>query len=84
MEINDLNKIEKVEVPPFLFTRIQQQIENLTAERFTKKTVVITSISVLLLVLINLTLIVNTESKERKLENYMHAMNLKPTNSLYR
>jgi len=84
MDLEKLGKIQKVETPPFLFTKIQQKIELSKKEKMPKNISWALSISFALLLVINGFVFFNTNSKTNTTENYASAIHLTSNNSLYK
>ena len=84
MKIESLGKIQKVEAPPYLFTRIQQKIEQLNAERMPKSTFLALNLSFLLLVIINVIVLKDNSLERKATENYIESIHLIDNNSLYK
>ena len=84
MTINDLDKIKKVEVPPFLFTRIQQKIENLSDTILTKKTSWALGLSFITIVVLNIGLIASSQINFHTIKQYSQSINLTSNNTLYK
>ena len=83
MNLDNLKKIEKVDTPPFLFTRIQQKIEQSKKERMPKHIALAVGLTVALLLAINAMVLVNYNSKTNDTENFAKSMHLTSNNSLY-
>ena len=83
MNLDNLGKIQRVETPPFFFTRIQQKIEQSKKERMPKSVALTVSFSVALLLAINAIVLVNYNSKENTTEGFAKSMHLSSNNSLY-
>lgn len=76
-----LEKIQPVETPDFLFTRIQMRIEKNIPARISKTKTVLYLTAVIILVLINVfSLEFNSKPAET---NVVSEMNLVPNNQLY-
>lgn len=81
-ELNKLGNIQKVDTPPFLFTRIKAKIYQQN-QRFEPKLVWKLSIALVFILIINAAVItVNLKSKKQK-NNLAKAMQLVPNNELY-
>jgi len=78
--LSALNKIQKVEAPPFLFTRILERVQTQAAEAspVTKWAV---SVSLAAILLLNIAVIVS-ENRSSK-TNLAQTMGLMPNNMLY-
>lgn len=81
MNLDNLGKIQRVETPPFLFTRIQQKIEQSKKERLPKSVALTVNFSVALLLAINAIVLVNYNSKVNTTESFAKSMNLTYNNS---
>ncbi len=84
MNINDLDKIRKVEVPPFLLTRIQQKIETLNTATLTKKTAWALGLSFSVIVVLNIGLILKSQVGDKSMETYAQSIHLNSNNTLYK
>jgi hypothetical protein len=81
-ELDKLEHIQKVDAPPFLFTRIQAKIYRQN-QRFDRKLVWKLSIAMVFILLINaavITINLKTQKQENSLAKAMH---LVPNNELY-
>lgn len=83
MDIEQLGKIQRVEAPPFLFTRIQQRIENERMQRVSTGKVVALAFSFAVILIINTLVFVGAKSETNSTEMYANAINLTSTNTLY-
>ena len=77
MMLEKFNNIQKSEVSPFLFTRIEQGIRNLKDQKIPAKTAWVAVASLSLLLLLNLAAINSTKSQQSD------TFNSSFTNSLY-
>jgi hypothetical protein len=77
------NKIQKVEPPLFLFTRIQQQIKNLDNVSVSKKYVWATALSLIVIVIVNIFVLTKSITTKNKTPNLAESMNMMPSNNLY-
>ena len=84
MNINDLDKVKKVEAPTFLLTRIQQKIENLKEGSLSKKSSWILALSFVVIVGLNIGLIIKNQMNSQSIEKYAQAINLTSNNNLYK
>lgn len=84
MNLNDFNKIKKVEVPPFLFSRIQQKIKNISSDTLTKKTSWALGLSFIAIVCLNIGLIVISQNSSQSIEKYAQSINLTSPNTFYK
>lgn len=91
-KLDQLKQIKQVDAPPFLFTRIRQQIHNLTeveAPVTWKWAFALTSVLILVL---NISILIKSAGNEEanvslnktaNIENVISSMNLSTTNDLY-
>ena len=59
MDLENLGKIQRVEAPPFLFTRIQQKIEQAKSEAMPLRTAWVINLSFALLLAVNSVVLAN-------------------------
>ena len=78
-----LDKIEKAEAPPFLFTRIMQGIEQ-RRERINPRTALAMALCVLILFIINIRIISGTSNSTSPAQSISQSMHLDTSNYLYR
>ena len=79
-----LARIQKVDAPPFLLTRIQQRLENTYRTQFSPRVVFGLGVSLALIFTLNIVVLVKY-NKVTKIENNLaQSMNLVPDNSLYK
>lgn len=83
MNIDYLDKIRKVDAPPYLFTRIQQKIKDSHAEILPKKIVWAVGLSCLVVLSVNISAILYTAKSQKSTSNVAQSMDLMPNNSLY-
>ncbi len=83
MDINKLEKIQKVAVPDFLFTRIEQRIKEQNAEGMPKNSILALTFSFGLLLLLNAMVLVKVESKPNAIQSYAESIHIVSNNSLY-
>lgn len=79
-----LKQIQKVEVPPFLFTRIQQQIDNGYSLKFSKRLAWSLGISFLIVLIMNAAVLTYGTKKAGRSNDLAQEMGLMPKNSLYK
>lgn len=85
-DFQSLQKIKKVEAPPFLYTRIEQKIKNLQADKISLRWVLGGSLSFCILLYFNISLInlnLNNEVSTNNLELVLEDMNMNSSNQLY-
>lgn len=80
-QLDILNKIQKVEAPPFLYTRIVNRIQNKVKETVPVKWAVATAAGLLVLITINISVI--RTSEENTSADLSQAFSLQTSNSLY-
>jgi flagellar biosynthesis/type III secretory pathway M-ring protein FliF/YscJ len=80
-QLHRLEKIESVEVSPFLFTRIQAKVQEQFLDKLSTKQTFVYLTGIALIVALNL-MILGTKNAEKN-ENLVSEMNLVPTNQLY-
>jgi hypothetical protein len=78
-----LNQIKQVDAPPFLFTRIQQQIDNGSRYFFSKRLAWSLGVSFAIVVIMNVALLSYNAKINRTNTNLAEVMDLMPNNSLY-
>ena len=84
ISIELLGHIQKVDTPPFLFTRIQQTITNTYATKFSPRLTWTIGISFIFVLLINV-MAINRSLKQSYLNNNLvKSMDLMPDNSIYK
>jgi hypothetical protein len=79
-----LERIQKVDAPPFLMTRIQQKIHDAYINKLSPRLAFGLSVSFILIVILNLVVLVNYNRQSKQERNLVQSMNLMPNNSLYR
>lgn len=82
--LKPLELIEKVESPPFLLTRIQQKIKLQTANTIQPKIVWACSVSLALIVLLNVLVITRNHTTNEHERNLVETFQLMPDNNFYR
>lgn len=80
-ELDILNRIQKVDAPPFLYTRILTRVQNKVKETVPVKWVVAAAACLLILITINISVI--QSSKESNSSNLSEVFSLQTSNSLY-
>ncbi len=83
IDLELLSKIEQVDAPHFLMTRIQQKIENRKADFLKPRWVLAISASLMLIIAFNFFLVSNSEQESKSTSNVVQAMNMETNNSLY-
>lgn len=82
MNIDDFNKIQNVEVSPFLFAKIQYRIQQ-TAAVLPVKWVWRLGAALVLVMLLNLSAISKLDSRKQDAAAFAAAMHLSSNNNLY-
>jgi hypothetical protein len=87
MEINRkieaLKGIKRVEAPPYLFTRIEAQIKKQSTESYSKKAVLGYFAGLLLLIILNLSALINFNGSKVSGDDLINAYGLNSNYSLY-
>lgn len=83
VNLDILNQIKQVDAPPFLFTRIQQQIDNGSSYTFSKRLAWSLGVSFVIVVIMNVAVLSYNAKTNRTNSNVAEVMNLMPNNSLY-
>lgn len=83
MNLEILNKIKPVEAPPFLFTRIQQQIKNANKHFVSNKIVWLSALSFSCVLIISVSAAFYNTSPASTTQIIANSLNLNPTNNLY-
>jgi hypothetical protein len=82
-DLENFKKIKQVEVPPFLFTRIQKRIEALNDAPFQWKVTFVAASVVLLILNISILSKSSEMKREDSLASIISAMHLSISNDLY-
>ena len=83
MNIDELNKIRKVEVSPFLFTRIKQRIEESESMVLSRIHIRLIGLALALVLCLNAAAIYNFVKSKNTVASYAQALHLNSENSLY-
>lgn len=81
MNLNDLEKIQKVEVSPFLWTRIESRISQIVEDRVGKKQLVFYFATLVVLIALNMYAFKSSENSSDS--NLADQLELVDTNQLY-
>jgi len=84
MDFDNLGKIQRVEAPPYLFTRIQQKIESEKRERMPLRMALILNLSFAVILVINSMVFIGYDSKSTSIESYAESIHLISNNTLYK
>ena len=84
MDLTYLEKIKRVDTPPFLFTRIQQKINYAQNTIVPKKIVWTISLAFIVILMLNVSIIVSQQTPSNTLESYAQSINLISNNNLYK
>ncbi len=79
-----LSQIKKVDAPPFLFTRIQQKIDELQTQRFSFRLSWSLGLSFALVVLLDLSVFIKEKHELNQKSTLAQSLNLMPDNTLYK
>jgi len=82
-QLHILNKIEAVEVSPFLFTRIQAKVQEQIFDRLSTKKSIVYLTGIALIIAVNV-MVLRTMYGRDKNQDLVSEMNLAPSNQLYR
>lgn len=84
-KLDALKKVKQVEAPPFLLTRIKQQIQNLHNTPAPLKWRWAFAISAIIILGLNLSVLFNQKSSDNDsgIETVVNSMHLSNTNALY-
>jgi len=83
MELEVLTQIKKVEVSPFLFTRIQQRISEVTIIKFSNKTSMSLIFALLVVIVLNIVIMQNYSIPQNKESEFAQSMNIITYNGIY-
>lgn len=81
-QLHILNKIEAVEVSPFLLTRIQSKVQEQVFDRLSTKKSVVYLTGIALIIAVNV-MVLRTMHTSDKNQDLVSEMNLAPSNQLY-
>ncbi len=85
--ITTLDRIKKVEVPPFLYTRIQTRIQELATQKYSMRQVLVFAVSISLLIALNATVFFpksgSSAQGNSEIETVADGLRLTPSNQLY-
>jgi len=80
---NSTHHMQKAEPNAFLLTRIEQKIENIYINNFKKPMSWALSLSVVLIILVNVFILVKSFKSVKNENNLAQSFNLIPNNSIY-
>lgn len=83
-QINSLDHIQRVEAPPYLYTRISQRIRNNHSGKISPLLGWSLGITCALILLLNITVLSMYSNKQIEEKNLAKSMNLMPDNYLYK
>lgn len=83
MNLDNLDKIQRLEAPPFLYTRIKQKIEQSKEARVHPVLVMAAASVVVILFAINTFVLFDFTSQPSSIQNLSDSINLISNNSLY-
>ncbi|MFZ1256582.1 MAG: hypothetical protein WAR77_09515 [Saprospiraceae bacterium] len=83
MDLDNLSKIQRVEVPPVLLSKILHKIEQTKKERIPKNISFAMSIIFILILVFNAVILINYHSNANTTESFATSINLISNNSLY-
>ena len=77
-------KIDKVDTPPFLFTRIQTKINQLQFDVMPKKTTWAIGFAFAIILSVNFSVLIRRSSPSNDAQSYAQSLNLITDNTLYK
>lgn len=83
MDLDNLRKIQRVEAPPFLFTRIKQKIEQTKVDTMPKVTALAMSLAFVFILVVNTVTLVYYPKEKSTHESFAKSMNITSNNALY-
>lgn len=83
MDLDSLARIKRVEAPPYLFTRIQQKIEQSKRNTVPVKITWAINLAFGLVLILNIIVLTSYNSKSSSTEDYAQSIHLISDNSLY-
>lgn len=81
--VDILTKIQKVDAPPFLYTRVLNRIQNKVTETIPVKWAVTLAVSLIVLISINIGVMIMDNESTASATNLSEVFSLQTTNSLY-
>ncbi len=84
MDLDNLGRIQKVEAPNYLFTRILQKIEREKRERLSPRMAVTLNLSLTVVIIINLIVFIASHTRLTSVESYAESIRLTSDNNLYK
>ena len=81
MNLDKLGKIQRVEAPTYLFTRIQQKVENEKRERLSPR---MANLSLAVVIFMNAIVFIGSDSRLASVESYAESIRLTSDNNLYK
>jgi hypothetical protein len=84
-KLDKLKNIRRVDVPPFLFTRIKERIDSMSDAQVSKQWKLAFALTALLIVALNTGIIFQSSGREKKnnITDVVSAMQLSPSNDFY-
>lgn len=84
MNLDKLGKIQRVEAPTYLFTRIQQKVENEKRERLSPRMALTLNLSLTVVIIINVIVFIAGHTRLTSIESYAEFIRLTSDNNLYK
>ncbi len=84
MDLDNLGRIQKVEAPTYLFTRILQKIEREKRERLSPRMAWILNLSLAVVIFMNAIVFIGSDSRLASVESYAESIRLISDNNLYK
>lgn len=78
-----LTQIERAEISPFVWTRLQQKLENKSTSKISINASRAMVVSLMLLLVLNMFALNRTQKQDDSMINFAESMNLFPQNSIY-
>lgn len=78
-----LTQIERAEISPFVWTRLQQKLENKSTSKISIHASRAMVVSLMLLLVLNMVALNRTQKQDDSMINFAESMNLFPQNSIY-
>ena len=84
MDIDNLGRIQKVEAPTYLFTRIVKKIEREKRERLSPIMAVTLYLSLTVVIIVNVIVFIGSDTRLTSVESYAEFIRLTSDNNLYK
>lgn len=84
MDLDNLGRIQKVEAPTDLFTRILQKIEREKRDRLSPRMALTLNLSLIVVIIINVIVFIGGSTRVTSVESYAESIRLTSDNNLYK